>query len=236
MRRSSLIKMVDRLRFRALTTSMLIDQPKTKYQPLPFLGINETYRAQGSISRLEAIQEHLKQHKVQSNSLIDYGCNVGFFALSLAREGMFSFGVEEDSVAIETAYTAARIADISFCPIRLRINSSNISMMPQTDISLCLSIWHHWVKNYGLPEATEMLRVIFQKTIGVMFFDTGENEMPASYNLPFQNEPASTWLESYFYKELGAKSVSTLGKHKAFAPGQYQEEKQIQRTLYAVHK
>jgi hypothetical protein len=64
----------------------------------------------------------------------------------------------------------------------------------------------------------------------VLFFDTGESEMPASYGLPSMTPDARAWLEDYLGRTCGGGRVEHLGRHRAFDP----EGGPVERNLFAV--
>jgi 2-polyprenyl-3-methyl-5-hydroxy-6-metoxy-1,4-benzoquinol methylase len=111
-KRAFALKLWDHVRFRLITTRFFFDKPKVKYQPLPFVGIQTAKRAAGSESRLSAITSFLDKQGIDGGSAVDYGCNVGYFSLSLCRQGFFVYGVEEDDRALSTAYTASRLIGV----------------------------------------------------------------------------------------------------------------------------
>lgn len=230
------LKALDKIRFRVLTTRMLFDTPKTKYQPLPFVGIDDAHRSAGSQTRLREIKNTLDKLGIRNGSVADYGCNVGYFSISLGIEGFTSYGIERDLVALDTAYTASKMVGASFCPINKDITIETIRLMPKTDASICLSLWHHWVKEFGMEDATSILKTLWENTNCVLFFDTGETEMPPEYNLPFMNSDPKEWLLSYFEENLHPEEIIWLGQHKAFAPGKFKENEHIDRNLFAIVK
>jgi hypothetical protein len=102
--------------------------------------------------------------------------------------------------------------------------------MPTADCVLCLSIWHHFVRSYGLEAATGMLQAIWGKTGIVMFFDTGETEMTPDYRLPEMTPDPRSWLEDYLSRTCAGSRVEHLGLHRAFDP----EGGPVERNLFAV--
>ncbi len=87
----------------------------------------------------------------------------------------------------------------------------------------------------GLGDATKLLQAIFAKTHRVLFFDTGELEMPDCYNLPFGQQEPRSYLEKYLAQSLGGR-VEWLGQHEAFAPNEYDKGQIVCRHLFAVIK
>lgn len=235
-KRKMVLMLLDKLRFRILTTRYIIDKPATRYQPIPFMGITEAKRSIGSISRFNAMKSYLDRHALTNGTVVDYGCNVGYFSLSLCREGFRAYGVERDWPSLDIAYTSARIAKLPFYPVHLMITPQTIDDMPCGDVSICLSVWHHWVREYGMNIATDLLKSLFAKTRKVLFFDTGEREMSADYHLPFADNDPQLWLENYFKQHLSPSGIELLGQFKAFSPKGTEKNQSVVRHLFAIAK
>ena len=75
-------------------------------------------------------------------------------------------------------------------------------MLPAADCVLLLSVWHHFVREWGLEAATEMLDAIWEKTGKLLFFETGENEMPPRCRLPPMVPDARSWLTDFLRRNL----------------------------------
>ena len=236
MRRLTLMNLCDHIRLRLLTRKWVFGKPFVEYQPVPLINSAIAKRTVGCQSRLLMIRECLSAHEITKGIVVDYGCNVAFFSLNLSVEGFFAFGVEENERLLSIGYTVSNLFGARmFCPIQLRVTLETVDLIPDSDVTLCLSIWHHWVRTMGLHDATRLLKTIHAKTRRIMFFDTGEREMPQHYYLPFENKDARSWLQQYLREELGGM-VLWLGQHKAFTPGHTEDDKPVMRNLFAVVK
>ncbi|RYE09067.1 MAG: hypothetical protein EOP22_10755 [Hyphomicrobiales bacterium] len=238
-RREKLLSALDSLAFKISTRKYGLFGPTITYQDLPWSNIEGSRRAAGSRGRFEAMQGLLRAKNLEPRTVLDVGCNVGYFALSFAGQGSFSYGVEMDPLPLRTAVLSSKhIADRgTFIPVALECTPQSVVLLPQCDVSICLSIWHHWVRHQGLSAATQILRELWAKTDGVLFFDTGENEMPPEYNLPFRDGDAVQWLSDYLRTELKGGSVSEIGRFAAFAPNHRNEEDaQLTRSLFAISR
>ena len=87
--RFALDTILDQVRFR-LDTLLFMD-----YQPLPWLGILKARRSGGVESRCQIIVDMLQRLRVVT--VLDIGCNVGYFSLSLAELGVTVVGVDNSS-------------------------------------------------------------------------------------------------------------------------------------------
>jgi SAM-dependent methyltransferase len=222
-RRESVDGALDRLRLR------LDLFPYRAYQPLPWLGLHSATRAHGSESRLAAIKPVVE--RVGARSVLDLGSNLGWFCLSLASAGIAVVGVESDPSAYRTALLAARksgLPNVGFLVMEIR--PETVDLLPAADGTLMLSIWHHWVRAYGVDVADEIVRSIWARTRKVLLFDTGENEMPASWGLPQMKPTAKEWLAEYLKRTCAGCTVEHLGAHAAFTA----EGLPCERNLFAA--
>jgi hypothetical protein len=118
----------------------------------------------------------------------------------------------------------------------LNVNLKNTAYIANTDVTLLLSIWHHWVYLHGLNVATQMLKEIWKKTETLMFFESGEEEVSDEFKLPFKkNILAKVWLKDYLTSVLINCKVLEIGK---FSSGNYNHYKikNHKRTLFLVQR
>ncbi|MGE5691415.1 MAG: hypothetical protein ACM33B_12740 [Pseudomonadota bacterium] len=234
LRRRRIDAALDRLRF-ALDTfprSRLLSRLSHRnYQPLPWVGLTEGSRADGTWTRWRAI-EGVLDSLPGLRTAVDIGANAGFFTINLARRGLASVAVENDPVAGRTSLYAMRRTGLASTAalLTLEVGPATAELVPAADVVLFLSVWHHLVRGYGLEQATELLRSIWARTHRVLFFDTGEREMPPSFGLPAMEPDADTWLRGYLAETCAGGEVRHLGAHAAFdAAGA-----SVERNLYAV--
>src|SRR5690606_6431801 len=111
----------------------------------------------------------------------------------------FVYGVEMDPLVLRVATIASQKVegDGQFVPVLMECTPKTVRKLPEVDTVICLSIWHHWVRHLGLESASEILRVLWSRARGALFFDTGEGEMPIYYNLPFSADNSAQWLHAY---------------------------------------
>ena len=207
--------------------------PGLPYQPLPWLGYSKANRGIGCYDRLDTIKKVLSSHPI--SSALDIGCNVGFFSFSLAEQGIPVVGVEMDRKFFRTAcYAKKRIGLKNIGFLNLEIDNDTAVLLPKTDLILLLSVWHHWVKYHGLDSATKLLNTIWKKSNRMMFFETGENEMPQDFHLPEMLPNPKEWLTNYLAETCKESEVRHLGTFKAFAPGGNEVKSTIERNLFQI--
>jgi SAM-dependent methyltransferase len=235
-KREKLLRAFDWLAVQCASRRFGLFGPCITYQPLPWVGIPEGSRAIGSRRRMEALLSYLQERGTFPRTTLDIGANVGFFSLSFAERGAVAYAVEGEEINARLATIAARRIKGTgrAVVIRMWCNPDNISELPNADVTLCLSVWHHWVRHMGLDAATAILANLMAKTSTALFFDTGEEEMPDSYRLPFRGQDAGEWLEKYLSALPGARSVRLLGRYEAFAPATTEKTGRVSRHLFAI--
>ena len=118
-------------------------------------------------------------------SAVDIGACEGYFSIMLGEAGIPTIALEGDPGASRTAMLAVRRSGLENVGVlALALTPENVVAVPGSDCTVCLSVWHHFVRHNGLEPATEMLGSIWAGTRKVLFFDTGENEMTPEYRLP----------------------------------------------------
>ncbi len=222
-RRKWLDTVIDKLRFTIDTF------PGMDYQPLPWLGLRTARRSDGVQSRWDAIHAILCQLTVRT--AVDVGCNAGFFSIKLAQDGIIVVGIESEPRYSRTClYTARKLGLEHLTVLPWKVTPVTVSMVPPADCVLFLSVWHHMVKQHGFDNATAILRQLWAKTTVVLFFETGENEMPASFHLPAMVPNPAHYLTAYLRGTCSGSEVTHLGRHAAFDP----EGRTARRNLFAL--
>jgi hypothetical protein len=116
----------------------------------------------------------------------------------------------------------------------MAVTPQTIRLLPHVDLVVCLSVHHHWSRYFGFDTATNMLSELWDKCAVAMFFETGESEMPARYNLPSMEPSSREWLANYLTQTCRGAEVRHLGVFKAFAPGGSETKNVVSRNLFQV--
>jgi 2-polyprenyl-3-methyl-5-hydroxy-6-metoxy-1,4-benzoquinol methylase len=237
LKRQRLDNLLDWIRFRIDSfprTTRLRHLSHVHYQPSPILGMNDAGRAAGSASRWTAISGALDAAGIASGTALDIGANTGFFTMTLAHRGFAVVGVEPLPAAYRTAIYAVRKASLEETVgiTVMTVTPQNIDLLPRADVVIFLSLWHHFVRFYGLDEATSMLEHIWAKTGRALFFETGESEMPESFGLPSMEPDSRAWLEQLLRAHCAGGTVEHLGSHQAFDA----DRRPAQRNLFVVSR
>jgi hypothetical protein len=203
--------------------------PDGVYQPVPGLPVRRAKRAAGTESRWAAMEPVIERLGV--GSAIDVGANVGYFPIKLAAHGIAAVAVESDQRNVRTTATAVRRNHLdNVAVMELELRPDTVDLVPTTDCTILLSLWHHLVRNQGFDTATELLRELWGHTGKVLFFDSGEKEMPASFGLPPMVPTPQAWLTDYLQRTCAGCRVEQLGRHRAFDA----EGLPVDRGLFAV--
>lgn len=178
--------------------------------------------------RWEKVQPYLDEAPA---SVLDIGCNLGYFSFMASEKGCTVFGVDLGSFYI-TACNAIRHTTKRHTTFFLKANIDKdfLQAMPYFDVVFNFSVFHHWVKAYGEEEAKQMMRVLADKC-GMIFFETGQsNEDGTKWQekLAFMGRNPDLWIQS-FLKEIGFKDVKVIGN---FPTGLTD----VERHLYMARK
>jgi SAM-dependent methyltransferase len=232
--RGRLEHLLDETRFRLDTfprSGRLQKLTEVQYQPLPWLGVEAGQRGASSVTRWREIEKFLDGYDGRQQTALDLGSNSGYFTIQLAKRGMTAIGVETLPVAVRTAlYAMSRLELERAGVLTLRILPDTVGMLPAADVVVFMSLWHHFTWRHGVETATAMLLQIWERTHAVMFFDTGEREMPDEWNVPAMEPDPRTWLAGFLEETCRGSTVTHLGLHDAADPF----GNAVQRNLFAV--
>lgn len=220
--RAAIDRGIDLLRLRLDTF------PRGRYQPVAALP-GRAKRGDGSVSRWAAMSPIIGELGVRT--AVDLGAGEGYFSIELGSSGVTSVAVEAAPGNQRTVLLAVRRSGLDNVGVlALVLRDDTVEMIPPADCSVFLSLWHHLVRDHGLESAGYVTSRIWERTGKVMFFDTGENEMPSSFGLPAMTPDARSWLESYLSATCPGGEVQHLGRHAAFDA----DGRPCERNLFAV--
>jgi len=229
-----------KLRFRWLTTKFMIDKPQLFYQPLPWCGIETAKRDNGSRQRLSQIFGDINDKK---GSVLDIGSSVGYFPIALAKEGYYVTGIELGKRKFEISQCAAAISDAKTASfVNMEVNSETVNLLPTFDFVLCLSIWHHWIRNLGFDDAMFILESLWARTKDSLFFDTGLDELPEKFNIPDMDNDPESWLNEKLQSACQGGKVEIIGQSSSFPSSVFfsedtkMENSLATRNLYRIKR
>jgi len=197
------------------------------YQPMPWIGLTTRKRDASTLARWEAIESNLD---IMHGSAMDIGCNLGYFILRLAEKGFYGIGIDTEYGNVKIAQYAQRKAGIENAAFsNMAVTPGNIEVLPEVDVLIFFSVWHHWIVAYGLEKALEMLSIIWGKTRHVMFFESGEDT--EIQILQITEEPAH-WVHTRLEQTCPEGTIRVIGR---FSRGTHMKTEQ-KRTLFAVYR
>lgn len=186
-----------------------------RYQPDPFAE-QPSLRSptlRGCYDRFAAFSHFLPPEGPLS--VLDIGCNDGFFVFQMAKRRGVCIGVDKDRNAIMVATARAALHNMQNAMFsQVAINKGNVSGLPDVDVVICLSVFHHWVYRLGLDEAKALLGMITSHAKHFLVFETGqpeERETRWASDLAFMGSDSTAWVRE-FLLGLGFVHVHEAGK------------------------
>ena len=205
------------------------------YLPCHYFESAGTLRAGSTVDKYEQIRETLRQTlgEEPESSVLDLGCNEGYFALRLASEGYWVSGIDADPGYLRVANFLQRRYSINRASFyQLMANKEDLLRLPTFDVVIFMSVFQKWCSQYGFEEAFNMLKVLWHKTDRVMFFempDSLESEEFFKDSMPTMGETKEE-CRAYIKNtldSLGSCSVTWIAdNHMDYRPEQ--------RSLFAV--
>lgn len=197
------------------------------YQPV-FRGRVQKQLTRACQDRWDSFEKYLPEHK---GSVLDVGCNIGYFSFKCAEQGRFVCGVESHASNILICNAIQSKTQVDDCVfIKKFIDAEFISKAPDFDVVIHLSVFHHWVKQHGLEKAKMMMQQMTENT-SCLVFETGQStEVGSQWEkvLDFMGDKPEIWIES-FLESLGFQSITNVG---SFATGLTSTE----RFLFVARK
>tara|TARA_B100000212_G_C27328229_1_gene513358 strand:+ start:339 stop:1151 length:813 start_codon:yes stop_codon:yes gene_type:complete len=167
---------------------------------------NSNQKSHGkNLIKLERLKEIFDVIGLDQKSVLDVGCNEGFFSIFMAEKGSKVKGIDIDQNRINKAnYIKSLLAnslDVSFS--QMDIYSEKFKSLKKFDISLCLGFIHR------IPDPYMAISLLSQKTEFIIFewktLKFGPHDQPFAY---FSQKPIDK--EDYHGTEYWILSFSAL--------------------------
>lgn len=224
---------ISRVRFRRSGYRWLKGSPWSlanlnSYQPLFGLHKSELHQVRPMAERWQMLESHLPT----GGSAMDVGCMNGYFTFKLAERGFLALGLDQSIPEIQTARLLSvwnRDLPASFAPLTLTLDS--VRRLPNVDVVMLLSVFHHLVFRDGPNVAEQILAELCQKATKTFVFETGqpnEVEMPWAAELAFMGEDPESWIRSKLLS-LGFSHVSLVGRSSGYMNS-------VQRAMFVAHR
>jgi len=146
-------------------------------------------------------------------SVLDLGCNSGYFTLQLAGRGGVCIGIDYNPANILLGRAQATYLDNENVLFLVRdLIPETLDSLPKTDITVFMSLFHHFVRFHGEKTAVKMLEKICQNTERFLIFDTGHEKEISEWSdkLKFMGPDYEEWVKNTL-KEFGFRYVHSLG-------------------------
>lgn len=187
------------------------------YQPIPWLDFDESKRARATYDRWQTIED-VVEHINEPGTAMDLGSQLGYFSLQLAEEDWLCLAVEGRELTHRAAMLIQQAAGITGVSHRnVYLGPDTIDRLPNVDVTIFFSLWHHLCHEYGFEAGKDMLTTVLERTRMVCFFETGQtNEKRTRYtewldSLPAMEPDPRTWL-SELLRDCGAVKVASIGQ------------------------
>jgi 2-polyprenyl-3-methyl-5-hydroxy-6-metoxy-1,4-benzoquinol methylase len=145
-----------------------------------------------------------------AKNALDIGCFQGVITERIAKEGLFTIGLEKDEKRVAQAMRETR--EVPNCYIlKSEVNPKTAEQLPSFDVIFLLTVYYHWVSQYGYENAEEMLQAVVDRA-NVIFIQTPEDTgFIDSPRLVEEESPAKEVIERYFTTVLDDDFVEYLG-------------------------
>lgn len=146
-----------------------------------------------------------------ANSLLDLGCAEGHLTAEFADRGLFSIGVERQAHVVASARRSnANHANLGF--LKYEVTPETIDTLPQFDVVFLLTVYHHWVNEFGWETAESMLRSL-GSTCDTLVFENPDREIDRPALDGVDGEDTAAYFTAYFETVFdGDVSVEFLGR------------------------
>ena len=175
-----------------------------------------------SISGEELSLKHLNiilRHVDKSVTVNDIGCGRGFFGLELAkRKECKVWACDGSERRTGIVKILSKISDLDVTCEKLLLDEQNVYVVPETDVTLFLSVYHQIYINQGEKTANKILRILWEKTKRTMIFAMADSR---EYSYPKYVEGMKYFgLEKEEIKGNITKLLKSLSKSKVSIIGQ----------------
>lgn len=158
--------------------------------------------------RYELIKEAIEH---DGESLLDIGCAEGYLTTKFAEDGYFALGID---LSVSRLNRARKSNPDPTSPqfIYLEITPDNIGKLPEFNVVLLLTVYHHWTDAFGIESAEQMLKILASKT-DVLFFEPPGKELPGisarADEFPSIEEYYQSYLEELFPEDVDVGYLGT---------------------------
>lgn len=115
--------------------------------------------------RWELVKGHVEE---EDSTVLDIGCAEGHLTARFAELGLMAIGIERHAHSVTSARASnGTQSNLGF--LQYDVTPETIDSVPSVDIVLLLTVYHHWVTEFGWEKAEEMMRVLGEKCNKLFF-------------------------------------------------------------------
>ena len=142
-------------------------------------------------------------------SLLDIGCAEGGLTARFAEQGLFSIGIERRAHTVATARAAhSNRPNVGF--VEFETTPKTVGALPSVDVVLLLTVYHHWIAEFGWENAETMLASVAENC-NKLLLEVPERK-PDRPALDIEDEPIPGYYGAYLETILpGDPNVDHLG-------------------------
>jgi SAM-dependent methyltransferase len=158
----------------------------------------------------------IKQTVCAGSLCLDIGCNTGYFASEISKLRIFTIGLESELKNVIVSESQYKLPNLVFKHFKL--DKDSVAILPQADIILFLSVFHHLVKYYGQNESVAVLEKLASKCKSHFYFETGQSDELGTRwcNLMKFTNNIEDWVNDFFVNKCDYKEVRKLGAFETF--------------------
>ena len=168
---------VAKKKFSALQTLLMqVNQVHKKpelYQPVNRIEVKSWHALRRCDDRFEMATRYFKENNIQLNSMVDLACSYGYFPTAFKKQGVRVLGVDRDPKALLIAKLVNQLNEDEL--LHDRIENFLATTQEKYDLTVFLSILHHYALGREPGEAVKILQQVAAITNKAMLFDTGQN-------------------------------------------------------------
>ncbi|SDJ68172.1 methyltransferase domain-containing protein [Natronorubrum texcoconense] len=139
-----------------------------------FLLQDKNYQSENRIDLEDRWRLISKHYNDDAKNIVDIGCDQGELTRRFAKHGLFAIGIDRTaSTILEAESQTSKELQCYF--LRSELDPKNIKNMPPFDVTLLLTVFYHWGREFGWNAAEDMLYTIGKNT-DQLFYET-----PKSY-------------------------------------------------------
>lgn len=181
---------------------------KDKYYHQNWFNPNETYQRQDSQLRLKSIVDN---YDITNKTLIDLGCNIGFFSFGIARYAKKVTGIDYDKDAIDLNLKNMKENNVENTEfINSKITLELLEKIGPVDCMLGLAM-HSWIMHESGREEMEKIIDWSSKNAKVNFIEIQYRGEPGQLEWLQNDEDCKKYLEQWFKYVYRVISINGWG-------------------------